>query len=338
MLKYSVAILVAVLLYLTLWPVPVTPVAWKAPENQGFTGDFRVNDALSQLSFISTGAEYGPEDLAIDSKGVIYASMHSGMIMKLPVGADAFQPWVSTQGRPLGIEMDARDHLIVADAYLGLLSVDPQGKVSVLTNTANGIAIDYADDLDIADDGKIYFSDASVKFGAKQNGGTLPASLLDIMEHAGHGRLLVYDPQSKQTEVLATDIDFANGIAVSHDQQAVLINETGTYRVLRYHLFGERQGSVDVVIDNLPGFPDNIARAEGSGYWLGFKHHLRSKALDSQLSDSPFLRKVVQRLPRIPMRPKAQHYGHVVKIDDNGKVMASLQDPTGSYPLTNWGA
>ena len=123
MIKYAVATLLAVILYLTLWPVPVSPVSWDAPHNRGFTGDFSSNDALANISTIDTGSEYGPEDLAVDSNGVIYASMHSGMIMKLDVETDAFQPWVSTNGRPLGIEMDAQDNLIVADAYLGLLSI-----------------------------------------------------------------------------------------------------------------------------------------------------------------------------------------------------------------------
>ena len=27
---------------------------------------------------------------------------------------------------------------------------------------------------------------------------------------------------------------FANGVAISHDQNSVLVNETGKYRVLRY--------------------------------------------------------------------------------------------------------
>ena len=126
-------------------------------------------------------------------------------------------------------------------------------------------------------------------------------------------------------------INFANGVAVSHDQRSVLFNETGTYRVMRFWLEGPQSGKTEVVLDNLPGFPDNLARSPEGGYWLGLASP-RSEALDS-LSDSAFLRKVVQRLPAF-LRPQAQDYGHVVKIDETGTVLHSLQDPLGNYPMT----
>lgn len=323
--------LVAVLLYLLFWPVPVTPMAWEAPQDKGFTGQFAANQQLSELELIKIDNDLGPEDLAIDSRGNIVASLHSGSIAKLDKEKKQLVDWVNTGGRPLGIEFDAQDNLIVADAFKGLLSISPAGQVTLLTQQADAFNIDYADDLDIAEDGKIYFSDASTKFGAQRFGGTLEASLLDILEHGGHGRLLVYDPATKQTQTLADGINFANGIALSADQQSVFINETGSYRVLRYWLNGSKKGELDTVIDNLPGFPDNIARSPSGGLWLGLASP-RSKALDA-MSELPIIRTIVQRLPAF-IRPKAQHYGHVIKISESGDVLDSLQDPSGEYPLT----
>ena len=34
------------------------------------------------------------------------------------------------------------------------------------------------------------------------------------------------------------------------------------------------------------------------------------------------------------MRPKARAYGHVIAIDSDGEVLASLQDPTGGFAYT----
>jgi len=44
------------------------------------------------------------------------------------------------------------------------------------------------------------------------------------------------------------------------------------------------------------------------------------------------MRKVIQRMPPF-MRPKAVAYGHIIAIDNEGKVLANLQDPDGSYPI-----
>jgi hypothetical protein len=51
------------------------------------------------------------------------------------------------------------------------------------------------------------------------------------------------------------------------------------------------------------------------------------------LSNSPSLRKVIQRLPEF-MRPQAQSYGHLIAINDAGEVVFDLQDPKGSYGQT----
>jgi hypothetical protein len=47
----------------------------------------------------------------------------------------------------------------------------------------------------------------------------------------------------------------------------------------------------------------------------------------------PFVRKIIMRLPPF-MRPAAQRYGFVIKIDENGNVLEALQGPSGNYALT----
>jgi hypothetical protein len=50
------------------------------------------------------------------------------------------------------------------------------------------------------------------------------------------------------------------------------------------------------------------------------------------LSGSPFMRKVIQRMPAF-LRPQAVAYGHIIAIDDRGEVLIDLQDPDGGYPI-----
>ena len=118
-------------------------------------------------------------------EGMIYVSSQSGKILEIDPAANTHREYADTQGSALGMEMDSAGNLIIADAFRGLLSVSPQGLVTTLTDEVEGTPIAYADDLDIAEDGVIYFSDASTKFGAEAIGTTLSASLFEIMEHQG---------------------------------------------------------------------------------------------------------------------------------------------------------
>jgi len=149
------------------------------------------------------------------------------------------------------------------------------------------------------------------------------------MEHVSHGRLLVYDPASRRTSTLLKGLAFANGVAVRHDQTFVPANETGNYRVMRYWIEGPNKGKSEPFIENLPGFPDNISTGLEGRYWVAFVSP-RNPLLDD-LSEKPFLRKVIQRFPAFS-RPKATAYGHIIAIDGNGKVLKDLQDANTGYP------
>lgn len=323
-------VIIAMVLYFITWPVPVDPAAWKAPSNPGYTGPFAVNDRLRGLEVFPIGDNKGPEDIALDAQGRIYAATHEGRIVRLKADGSSPENWVITKGRPLGIDFDNRGNLIVADAFRGLLSIAGDGSITELATMADGVPIRYADDVDVAADGKIYFSDASTKFGAKEYGGTYEASLLDINEHGGHGRLLVYDPATRKARSLLGGLNFANGVAVSHDQNYVLVNETGSYRIIRYWIAGPKKGKAEPFIEGLPSFPDNISVGLDGRFWVAFVSP-RNPLID-KLSGRPFLRKVIQRMPAF-LRPKAVPYGHVIAIDGGGKVLADLQDPKGSYPI-----
>ena len=289
-----------------------------------------VNERLKGIETFPIAGNHGPEDIALDANGRIYAATHEGNIVRLDPDGSNPENWVNTNGRPLGIDFDRQGNLIVADAFRGLLSITPNGEISELAIIADDIPIRYADDVDVAADGKIYFSDASTKFGAKESGGTYEGSLLDLMEHGGHGRLIVYDPATGMAKTLLDGLNFANGVAVGHDQSYVLVNETGDYRVIRYWITGQKKGQSETLIGSLPSFPDNISTGHDGRYWLALVSP-RNPLLD-KLADKPFMRKVIQRMPAF-MRPQAIAYGHIIAIDANGKVVQDLQDPAGSYPI-----
>ncbi len=335
LLKIVVLALVLGAAYLLFWPVPLNPMAWDAPRSPDYTGQWEPNNKLANLDKISLAPHIGPEDVTarvIDGKLAVFTAVHDGSILRIDPVTKAVSVFAHTGGRPLGLEFDSVGNLIVADAYRGLLLINPAGGIEVLADTVSDDSpILYADDLDIANDGRIFFSDASTRFGAEASGGTLQGSLLALMEHSNDGRILVYDPQDKSVTTLLDGLTFPNGIAMCPQDVCVLVAETGTYAIKRIWLKGGKAGQIDILLNNLPGFPDNLNRAPDGSFWLGLTSP-RSEALD-KLSDKPFVRSIVQRLPAA-LRPKATNYGFVLNFGLDGHVLNVLQDPTGGYPLT----
>ncbi len=322
-------LLVLGIIYLLFWPVPIDPVAWKAPVNEGYVGDFSPNDKLATLKRIDIGVHTGPEDFALGPDGKFYVPTHDGVILRFDPVTEKSEEFSRTEGRVLGVAFGPDGTLYAADAYDGLYGIDASGNAELLTDTVDdGTPIPYADGVDVTSDGQVYFSDASVKFGAKANGGTLPASLLDLLEHGPNGRILKYDTKTGKTTSVLDGLSFANGVALTQDEKYLLIVETGTYSIWKMPL--NSPDAARQIISNLPGFPDNIKREADGTFWFGLVSP-RSEPVDN-LSESPFIRKIIQRLPSA-IQPKPQRYSFLVRIDENGKVLETLQDPSGSYAL-----
>jgi len=314
----GVAVLVAVALaYLLLAPVPITPGAWTPPVAPTLTGQYQQNTRLTPVQRLSLGGGHKPEDVALDADGRIYGGSEDGRIIVLQ--RDGTQPRVfaNTGGRPLGLAFDPAGNLIVADAIKGLLSVNKSGEVKVLAVEADGVRFGCLNDLDIAADGRIYFTEASNKFPMSQ-------FTNDLLEHQPNGRLLALDPGSQKPRTLLRGLYFANGVAVSPDQSFVLVVETGMYRVRRVWLKEPKLGYDDIFIDNLPGFPDGISSNGHDRFWLSLVTP-RQELFDRTLLPHPFLRKVVARLPKF-LQPASQRYSFVVGLDQSGRVVENLQN------------
>ena len=331
------AVVAAGLAYLLAWPVPIAPVAWQAPAAPGYQGPHAPNQRLAGLQMIDLRGEVGPEHIAFGKDGKLYTTVLSGNILRMNPDGSAQEVFFNTGGRVLGFDFDAAGNLIAADAVKGLLSVSPQGQVQVLADRVGDDPIRYADGVVVAKSGKIYLSDASTRFAPKEWGGTFEASVLDIIEGASTGRILEYDPATQATRLVAQGISFANGVALSADEQFLFVNETGKFRVWKIAVaanglnVAQNSPQATVLFDNLPGYPDNLMRGLDGKIWLGFAKPRNPKA--DAMADKPWLRRLSLRLPRA-LWPIPKSYGHVMAFTEDGKVVADLQDPTGNYPET----
>ncbi|WP_170416618.1 SMP-30/gluconolactonase/LRE family protein [Ruegeria atlantica] len=330
-MRIVLGLLIAGLAYLVFWPIPVQPVAWTPPEAPGFAGDFAENNALDLLKLVSLpDGEIGPEDIAILPDGSAYTTSLSGALYRIdgeaPVKVDDFG------GRPLGLTAAPDGALYIADSFQGIMRWTGPGTLEPVVSEINGAPVIYANQLDVAQDGTIYFSNSSDRFDPETMGGTKPTSVLTIWEQSDTGYVARHAPDGT-TEKLAEGFVYTNGVALSPDEDFLLIAETGRARVHKLWLTGPKAGQQEVLMENLPGYPDNI-EAQGDGtYWMAFAS---PRVPSEALMPYPFLRKVIWRLGPM-VRPAPIHRGMMVKFDGEGNILQTLQDPDGRLGITTGG-
>jgi sugar lactone lactonase YvrE len=316
--RVLLALFVLLLAGLVLLPSPVQPEAWSPPPPPPLAGPLAPNETLREAALLAAGAVRGPEDLAFDAEGRVYAATADGKVVRLAADGRPGD-FAVTGGRPLGIRFDGAGNLIACDLAKGLVSIDREGRLKVLATEAEGVPFAFIDNLDIASDGAIYFSDASSKFGGQDY-------RLDLLEARPHGRLLRYDPATRETRVLLPRLYFANGVALSRNEDFVIVSETYRYRLTRYWLKGEKAGTSDVLVDNLPGFPDNVDGNRRGSFWVAM-FTIRNPTADA-LHPRPWAKSMLAKLP-LALWPRPARYGLVLEVDEEGRILRSFHDPDG---------
>lgn len=300
--------------YLLFLPVPIEPVAWTPPPLN--LAPYPPNERLKPAGRLAVGVGKGPEGLALDAAGMLYAGYDDGRVLRFDADGGNPTELANTKGRPLGLAVAPNGDVYVADAERGLMRIGADRVPTVLAVEADGVPFKFVDDVDVTADGStLYFSDASSRYG-------LHEVMADVFEHRPNGRVLEYDIASGQTRVLMRDLHFANGVTMGPGDEYLLVNDMNKYRVLRHWLRGDKAGTTDVFIDNLPGFPDNINFNGRDRFWLAL-YTPRIEALD-QLLPNPQLRKILFRLPQA-LQPAPVMHGWVLGLDLDGKVVADLQ-------------
>lgn len=324
--------------FVLLWPTRIEPVAVVVRPNPGFSGVYAPNTALRNVRWLGEAIGHGPEDVTVKDN-YAYTGLEDGRIVRIQIGpsmgsnpAQTGSPGTTTSGgvekiaetggRPLGLQHDPFGNIVVADAKRGLIAITPTGQIVPVAARFENRPMLFVDDLDIAKDGTIYFSDASQRFG-------IDDFMLDFVEGQATGRLFSFDPRSGSLQARMSNLSFANGVALGPDEEYVLVNETSAHRISRLWLKGPKAGQTDRFIENLPGYPDNISFNGRDLFWVALVGP-RIRALEEQLGN-PFMRKVAFRLQSIGLMPQPapELYGCIVAINLDGQVVATLQDPGG---------
>ncbi|EOA25324.1 hypothetical protein CARUB_v10018641mg [Capsella rubella] len=278
--------------------------------------------------FIGLGVLHKPEDIAYHKdSGLIYTGCVDGWVKRVKVAHSVndsvIENWVNTGGRPLGIDFGIHGEVIVADAYKGLLNISGDGKkTELLTVEAEGLRFNLTDAVVVADDGVLYFTDASSKYNLHELN-------LEMLERRPYGRLLSFDPTTRVTRVLLKDLYFANGVTISPDQTHIIFCETPLKKCSKYNIKEER---VEVFVQDLPGYPDNI-RYDGEGhYWIALPSGVTT--LWNISLKYPFMRKLAAMVAKYGVDLMFMVDAGVMQVDLDGNPIAYYHDQTLSHIST----
>ncbi|KAJ8510095.1 hypothetical protein OPV22_000529 [Ensete ventricosum] len=314
-----VAALLGVAAHVSLYS-PISPLPLRLPVSPL---TFTPNNLLQRAEKLGEGRLQGPEDVYVDGDGTLYTASRDGWIKRMHAANRSWEDWRLVGGSSLlGLTLSVSgDDVLICDADKGLLKVGKE-EVVVLASEVNGSKIRFADDVIEASDGSgVYFSDASTRFG-------LHEYFLDLLEARPNGRLLKFDPSTKETTVVLADLAFPNGVALSSDQDFLVVCETWRFRCLKHWLKGKKTGETEVFIDNLPGGPDNIKLAPDGSFWIAVLQ-FRSKGMDL-LHRSPTAKKVVAAFPKVVKALQTRGIGGMVmNVGSDGKIRRVLDDSDG---------
>jgi len=301
-------------------PRTIRPVPIHLPPRHELPGT--TIGVLGELEFQTLGGARGPEDVVIEEDGAVLTGVDDGRILRVRPGRATPEVVADTGGRVLGIEPHPEGY-VVCDAIAGVFLLEPgSGRLDLLFDRVDGEPLRYANNAAVGADGTIYVSQSSTRH-------PFEATLAEELEGVPSGRLLAHAPASGRTEVLASGLGFANGVAVDPGGGAVIVAESLLARLSRVPVGAGGTGAPEVLAD-LPGMPDNLApTADGTGVWVALPAP-RSSMLDAVLA-RPRLRQAIYALLRRLPGGAGAGPGSVVEVGFDGTVRRWLVDPQPPY-------
>uniref|UniRef100_A0A5B7B917 Strictosidine synthase conserved region domain-containing protein n=1 Tax=Davidia involucrata TaxID=16924 RepID=A0A5B7B917_DAVIN len=304
------------------------------------------HDQLHTAEIIHLTGAVGPESLTFHPNGEgPYTGVSDGRILKWQGVGHGWVDFAVTSsqrkecvspfapkmehicGRPLGLRFDQKTgDLYIADAYLGLQVVGPNGGLATqLVTEVEGQPLRFTNDLDIDEhEDVIYFTDTSTSFHRRQ-------FISSVLSGDKTGKLMRYEKSSKKVTVVLQGLAFANGVALSKDGSFVLVAETTTCKITRLWLQGPNAGQFDIFAE-LPGFPDNVRRNSKGEFWVAL--HAKRGLLAKWIISNSWVGKTLLKLP---LSFKQLHYllvgrkahATAIKLSQEGEVLEVLEDSEG---------
>ena len=312
----------------------VDPIASRVGEPTGANGLMpdEIAPKLAGADLLASGLIDGPEDVILDANDNLFCGTRDGRLVRI-TGPDYthVETFAQIGGRPLGLALDREGRIVVCVAGMGLVRVNQEREVELLTDQTqrslftiqDDTTIRMADDVDIASDGMIYFSDATKRYDIENWG-------LDLLEGRPNGRLLSYDPKTRRTRTICDNLVFPNGVCLTHDGEHILVASTWTCSLLIFDLKNLSAGP-RTFVGALPGYPDNVNRASDGGYWVALAG-MRNPVMDLVMRYPGLRRRMTRAVAPTHWLFGNLNIGGVLKLDGAAKIVDAYWD-TPSGPL-----
>ncbi|GAC57594.1 hypothetical protein GOHSU_22_00540 [Gordonia hirsuta DSM 44140 = NBRC 16056] len=248
--------------------------------------------------------------------GRVITGLDDGRLIAVDPNTDGVEVLADTAGHLLGLEVLPDGSVVMCDHDRGVLHLEGgRGRPTVMVDVVDDRPLRFASNVVAAADGTLYISASSQRY-------TIDNWRSDLIEHAGSGRLIRRQSDGK-VETLLHDLQFANGLVLAPDESFVLIAETGASRITRYWLTGERRGETEVVIDGLPGYPDNLTIGSDGLIWCALAAP-RNPVLEGIHKLPIRARKVLARVPE-RLGPSPEDVVWVIAFDFDGNLVHDIK-------------
>jgi sugar lactone lactonase YvrE len=265
----------------------------------------------------------GPEDVVVGSDGLIYTGLLDGRILAVAPEDGNVREVAKTGGRPLGLEATTDGRLLICDSPKGLLELDLKtGALITLVIHDGGEPLIFCSNVVAAPDGDVFFTVSSMRYSFRD-------WRKDFAENVPTGRVYRRAANGALTKVM-DGLRFANGLVWTRDGKSLIVAETAGRRLLRVWFAGERVGTSEV-IEELPGFPDNLAADDDGIVWVALASE-PNPALDVIHKLPLFLRRLAARLPE-SVQPKPSRVAWVVAYDESGACVRDFKWTDGGFAM-----
>jgi sugar lactone lactonase YvrE len=299
---------------------PIDPIRWEPPPSRPLPDP----DFTAALHVIELPGN-APEDVVADADGYIWTGVDDGRIIRISPDGSSIKTVTHTGGRPLGLAVARDGRLLICDSHRGLLRYDPATEeLETLVAEVAGRPLSFCSNVVESSDGTIFFTESTSRFHYEYYKGA-------VIEGRATGSLFRRDPDGA-VSILASRLDFANGVTLTADESALVFAETTGCRLSKYWLTGSRAGSTTPLATDLPGYPDNIATGRDGRIWVAMVSE-RNRLNEWLGPRAPLVRSLLWRLP-YRWLPNPKPLVWVIAFDpDDGHVVTQLRTQNPEFGL-----